>query len=448
MWLATKILFCISLILSLQTLYAQSFVNGDLEGTVDYVSVPPGWDFIPFTDPVCLATSGLEATVDVLDETGPSFTGGIAGFPFSGNTFVSGLHANSGAGQLWHEGLMQTVNGFTVGNNYTISLYQAVVKQSNCIDPSGSWRVYLDNNLIGTTAITTSYLSPTDIFLDWEERFISFVASASSHTIKFIPWDNDLNQLTSNLDTTGAIRMGIDNVSFVADPPNVNLGNDTLLCIGQSLLLDATYNGSTYLWQDGSTDATYLVTQEGTYWVTVTNNYGNATDTIQVTFASPDLAYLGPDTTLCLEDSIVLSNNTPAANYLWSNNSIDDELVVTESGMYWLELTSYCGTNTDTILISYQLCQLILEMPNVFTPNQDERNDLLLPASINFVDDYDLRIYNRWGNLMFQTHDQNKGWNGKSNGIQCPEGVYTWKINYRDFDGATGEKHGFFHLLR
>ncbi len=448
MMLARHICLILFVLFARQMVMAQTFVNGDLEGTVDYVSVPPGWDFIPFTDLSCQATSTLEATVDVLDATGPSFSGGIAGIPNSGNTFVSGLHANSGAGQLWHEGLMQTVNGFTVGNNYTISIFQAVVKQNNCIDPSGSWRVYLDNNLIATTAISTSYLLPADVNLNWEERFISFIATATSHTIKFIPWDDDANLLTSVWDTTGAIRMGIDNVSFVPDPPEVYLGPDTLLCVGQSLLLNASYPGSNYLWQDGSTDSTFLVTQSGTYWVTVTNSYGSDSDTITVNFESPDQAELGPDITLCIGDSVVLSNNTPSSSYLWSDNSTGSELLVSESGTYWLALTSFCGTTIDSIVIEEVLCEFILKMPNVFTPNADANNDHFLPIEANYIDSYNLTVFNRWGNIVFHTLEQNVGWNGLVNDTEAPEGVYTWKIVYEDLDGKKGEMHGLVHLIR
>ena len=199
---------------------AQTFTNGDLNGGVGFVSVPTSWTQIPFTDASCTADSGPSATVDVLDASGPSAGGGVAGIPFSGSTFCSGLHAgNGGGGLVWHEGIMQTVTGFTIGNTYAISFYQAVVKQTNCIDQSGSWRVYLNGTLLTTTVVSTSALAPDDINLVWDNRVVNFTATATSHVIKFIPWDDDADHLNSSGDLTGALRMGIDLITFTAPLP-------------------------------------------------------------------------------------------------------------------------------------------------------------------------------------------------------------------------------------
>ena len=118
----------------MQLVRAQAFVNGELAGSVCTACIPTSWQEIPFTDPFCQANSAVEATVEVCDATGPSLGGGINGNPFSGATMVSGLHATNGGASAWHEGIMQTVNGFTPGNEYSICFYQTVVKQQNCLD--------------------------------------------------------------------------------------------------------------------------------------------------------------------------------------------------------------------------------------------------------------------------------------------------------------------------
>ena len=137
---------------------AQDFTNNDLEGAAAGVSVlPPGWTYVPWTDPVCEATADYAATPDLTDPLGPVYSNGIMGNPYSGQVFMCGLH---GAG--YDEGLMQTVSGFTVGCEYTIGLYQTVVKQSSTdyLDESGGWQIYRDNTLIGQTASTFSAEPP------------------------------------------------------------------------------------------------------------------------------------------------------------------------------------------------------------------------------------------------------------------------------------------------
>jgi gliding motility-associated-like protein len=213
-----KVLSFICFILSVSLIqrgYAQSFANGDLNGSVNFVSVPTSWTQIPDTDPICQANAPAQATVDILDALGPNQVGGVAGNPQSGNTFCSGLHGSDNATSLWHEGIMQNVNGFTPGNQYSISFYQAVVKQQNMLDPSGSWSVYIDGVLAATTAPSNSNLTYDDVNLIWECRTVTFTATSASHDIKFIPLDDDPNLSNDPNDPNGGLRMGIDNISFV-----------------------------------------------------------------------------------------------------------------------------------------------------------------------------------------------------------------------------------------
>ncbi len=212
---ALSFIFFVFSISTFLKVYGQSFSNGDLNGSVNFVSVPTSWTQIPDTDPICQANAPAQATVDILDALGPNQVGGVAGNPQSGNTFCSGLHGSDNATSLWHEGIMQNVNGFTPGNQYSISFYQAVVKQQNMLDPSGSWSVYVDGTLAATTAPSNSNLTYDDVNLIWECRTVTFTATAASHDIKFIPLDDDPNLSNDPNDPNGGLRMGIDDISFV-----------------------------------------------------------------------------------------------------------------------------------------------------------------------------------------------------------------------------------------
>lgn len=418
-----------------------------MEGYVGFTSIPNAWDSILWNNPNCQANNYAGATVDILDTAGPSLSGGVAGNPYSGNTFCSGLHATDGATMIWHEGIFQVVNGFAIGELYTISFYQSVVKQNNCLDESGSWRVYIDNNLVGTSAPSTSTLAPTDLNLLWENRTMDFTATAATHTISFIPWDDDPSQLTSYSNTSGGLRMGIDEISFVPYPPDVDLGNDTLLCTGQNLLLDASYPGAGYLWQDGSTDSVYLVSQPGTYWVTVSNTYGSVSDTIVVSYESVAVPYIGQDTTLCLGDSLVLSSAITTTTMFWQDGSTANEFTVNSPGVYWLQLDNYCGAGIDSILINYVDCTLLLEMPNIFTPNGDGNNDYFVPVVWQGADSGILSILNRWGNEVYFGKVPSEGWNGNFRDVPCAEGTYYWILQFSSTQG-DGEMHGVVHLIR
>ena len=198
---------------------AQNFTNPVLDGSVGYSIAPTGWTHVPYTDPDCDATDPLYATTDLCNLSGPDVSYGIKGRPMIGNTFVSALYMFwSGVG-TYHEGIQQTVTGLTIGGNYTLYFHQAVVKQGNCLDQSGAWSVYVDGSLLGTSAVSVSTLPYNSDSLTWEARTMSFTATSTSHTFKFLPFDDDADIALSSTNTSGALRMGIDRITFDATLP-------------------------------------------------------------------------------------------------------------------------------------------------------------------------------------------------------------------------------------
>jgi gliding motility-associated-like protein len=73
----------------------------------------------------------------------------------------------------------------------------------------------------------------------------------------------------------------------------------------------------------------------------------------------------------------------------------------------------------------------MLSVPNAFTPNQDGKNDVFKAIHGDNVTSFMLQIYNRWGQLCFETRDIKKGWNGFMNGQKQSAGVYVWLIRYK-----------------
>jgi len=316
---------------------AQDFTNNDLEGAAAGVSVlPPGWTFVPWTDPVCEATADYAATPDCTDPLGPVYSNGIMGNPYSGLVFMCGLY-----GSGYDEGLMQTVSGFTVGCQYTIGLYQTVVKQSSTdyLDETGGWEIFLDNTLVGQTIPTYSAEPPISLNKPWEFRTMTFTATAALHTIKFMPWDDD-----GDTDPPNGVRMGIDSIfiqSTTIAVPGAFLGNDTTICPGGSVLLDTGLPvGTPHVWQDGSTGDTFLATVPGEYWVEVTAGCGTAIDSIEVVELGTAAIDLGPDTTVCEGSGFVLDATTPGATYSWQDESLGPTYSVTLSGLYSVEVSA------------------------------------------------------------------------------------------------------------
>lgn len=204
-----KLLWGVLLLSLVVPLPAQQFLNSDLNGTVTTSGSPTSWQQVPFTDPNSNASGTPQATSDVTSLSGPLSGAGINGNPYSGATFVCGLMMSM-SGSYWHEGLMQTVSGFTVGQVYNIRFYQTVVKQSNALDQSGGWLVIRDNTQLQTTAPSFSTLPYNSNSLVWQQRDVSFTATSTTHTFKFLPMDDDPIVNSS----TQGVRMGIDQISL------------------------------------------------------------------------------------------------------------------------------------------------------------------------------------------------------------------------------------------
>ena len=146
----------------------------------------------------------------------------------------------------------------------------------------------------------------------------------------------------------------VDNLSITWDSIGmINLGEDTTLCQGQSLVLDAFLPNSTYLWQDGSSTSSLSVSSPGTYWVNVYGQCHFYTDTIVVNYTSPIIIDLGEDTTLCQGQFLTLNAFSPNAQYLWQDSSSNSTFVVSSPGVYWVNVTNGCNSLSDTISINY-----------------------------------------------------------------------------------------------
>lgn len=140
--------------------------------------------------------------------------------------------------------------------------------------------------------------------------------------------------------------------------PVVALGNDTTLCDGSTLTLDATSTASnvTYLWSDGSSTPTLTVTAAGNYQVTASSSNGCATtNDITIFYQAIPMPNLGNDTTLCQGETITLDATTSPTGFInWSDGTGDPTITVSNSGTYSVTVTTSIGcAGTDSVSINY-----------------------------------------------------------------------------------------------
>ncbi len=224
---------------------------------------------------------------------------------------------------------------------------------------------------------------------------------------------------------------------------NINLGQDTFVCENGVLKLVVSGNYQTYLWNDGSTKESIIAKNGGKYFLTVTNaNNCAASDTILLTKKSKPFINIASQIRVC-DPNFNLNAGTGFIQYLWQDGSTNSYLKITDYGQYKVTVidSNYCTNEAQTEVINY--CDAQLQMPNAFTPNTDNLNDEFKPIMKN-VSAIDFKIYNRWGQLVFETNDLNKGWNGDSNATD----VYYYVINYVGTNQMAKTISGNFTLLR
>ena len=143
---------------------------------------------------------------------------------------------------------------------------------------------------------------------------------------------------------------------------------------------------------------------------------------------------------------------TPAstfANYLWSNGATTPSIRVVNSGLYWLEVTDITGcTGRENTRVTTKSCMNGVFVPTAFTPNNDGLNDIFKPLVDGKLVQYRFTIYDRWGQVVLQTTDPGKGWNGKRGGVDQDTNMFVWVCTYQLAGEAIKTEKGTFLLIR
>ena len=211
-----------------------------------------------------------------------------------------------------------------------------------------------------------------------------------------------------------------------------SLGDDTAICT--PLTLSVHVPGASFIWQDGSTGNTDVAAQSGVYSATAYQQNCFHSDSVGVEFLN--LAQSLQDTLFCKDRPIELTlhANVPAnAKALWNTGNTHDSITVTYPGRYWVTVTEAACTGSDTMTLGEVICACSPVLPEAFTPNNDGKNDYFYPIIEKgcYVYDYTFCIYNRWGQLIFSTHDPDDKWDGKYFRTPQDLGTYMYYVEYR-----------------
>ncbi len=258
--------------------------------------------------------------------------------------------------------------------------------------------------------------------------------------------------------------------------PKSNAGADTAICFGEKAFLNGSINGLSSIWQPSqlvqnptslSTLAFPRITT--TFILVVTDTLGcpkPARDSVLVTVRTQPIVFAGNDTTIIIGQPLVFNSSASSflTHYQWTpatginNATLLRPTVIITSALYpagtdqikyTLTATSDEGcTGSDDIVVKIFKTGPTIFVPNAFTPNGDGNNDIYKPilAGMQRLDYF--RIYNRYGQLVYQTSAIGQGWDGRINGNLQGNAGYVYSVQAVDYNGIVIKQSGSFLLVR
>ncbi len=254
-------------------------------------------------------------------------------------------------------------------------------------------------------------------------------------------------------------------VVTVNPAPIADAGMDATICYGQSITLQGN-GGSVYNWQPvaqltNPTTATPTATPtiDSKFWTTVTDAIGCTslnTDTVNITVTPPIVIIATPDTTISPNQPLQL-NATGAPLYQWipsaflSNATIANpvaNITSTSQQQYIVRGFNAAGcVGYDTVNVTIFKGPDIY-VPTAFTPNNDGRNDFFFVKAVGLTSFNYIRVFNRWGQLVFDSKDPNRTWNGRTKNGAIVTGAYVWMVSAVDYLGKPIFKKGTVMVIQ
>ncbi len=351
--------------------------------------------------------------------------------------------------------LINNPNTYTAqNNNFSESKYCDFISICNSLKIQGKKSYCLNNGNIDSFKVqrNSTCLRKTQ----WSVNPAQMQILQSNDTVvkvKFLqPFKGYLKAAYENCNVVDSFYIEVDTVYNVKT--GVYLGNDTVQCIGKSITLNAGSGFKEYKWQDGSTQNTFITSNNGLFYVTVKdscNNFFKDSITIEPNLKKLDLIQTG---SLCEYDTAKIILPSQFTNYLWqpatssmlNGNSL--LLFPTDNTLYTISAESHNNCRIqDTLQIIKKDCYRSIYFPTAFTPNNDGKNDNYKAGAVGILQSYQLMIFNRYGEIVFTTNNISTGWDGTYKG-KLLSGTFTWICNYTFRSRQAERETGSFVLIK
>jgi len=301
---------------------------------------------------------------------------------------------------------------------------------------------------------------------------IGLAASGSGDTPLFNAINNGTTPVIATITVTptlnGCEGLPVTYTITINPTPAAPTVASITICPDDSATLYATAPGGTYNWFDSISGGNLINTGDSLvlpslnsdtsfYVETTINGCVSPRATVTITIAPPiTVNILAGSTYLFLGESTNLTaySGLPNTTYTWSPpNGLscifcpNPIATPSTSGWYYVTATNPSGCESiDSIYIEVDPTSNIY-VPNIFSPNDDGNNDVYKVRGKG-IDQFHLSIYNRWGQLVYESNDIDEGWNGNKGGKMLNQGVFVYKLNITMKNGEEYNQSGNITLVR
>jgi len=315
--------------------------------------------------------------------------------------------------------------------------------------------------ITGANAICTG----ETIILEAPEGFDTYLWSDGSTDRKISVYKAGLYWVNANRKINAGDTVqdcpAYDSIFVRAKPPiPINIGRDTLICAGTTLILDAGTDFFAFVWDNGSAYQTRPVTQSGKYWVTVFDEDCQNTDTILVgnrDFSGIALQTPSDEAFSCqpfAQKATLTGKLLPEYQFTWFRDGkplkeYTSVIAIKEAGDYQVKVRDLLCKRDTVMRFRYApdvTDQSEVHIPNAFSPNRDENNDRFRVFPFRICS-FKIEVFNGWGQQVFASNDPHFEWDGSSAGTLLPEGVYIYQVQFSGLQGREVWKTGTITIV-
>jgi|GEM_PF-1085968 len=348
---------------------------------------------------------------------------------------------------------------FTVTLDYDRSKLVCLPDYSNLHPSLGSVNMNVNTT---TGRVVIDWSSPTPLTLTDTITLLRLDFNTTNPGTAPIDWDISLTQFNEGPGYHLLVSGVTPDQVIIYDNPEV-LAGDKEVCLHDPVTINSstTPAGSyTYVWlkPDGFTStsseiniATADSSHAGQYRLIVTDSRTcrDTTTMNLVVHALPGNAFASDSLYFDLPDTLAAAPGY--ADYLWNTGDLSQWIMIQDTGYYSVVITDINGCKSESLVFANSKDQkkFFYDVPNAFTPNHDGLNDVFRPYTDHeLITKFRLQIFDTWGQLVYQTNDSSKGWDGTINGLPAMPGPYGWSIVYSNYHKFNVKGKGVVWVIK